>query len=77
MRLTRINAMNALPSNPVACADHQAAIDALSDQFHVPAHQVGAVFSEQLGQLAAQARIQTYLVVLALRNTRSILRRSH
>jgi hypothetical protein len=49
-------------------------IKALSEELHVPAQQVGEVYCNQLSILAAEARIQDFVGVLALRNARAILR---
>jgi hypothetical protein len=60
--------------------EHQAAIAALADELHVPMCEVSKIYSERLDQLASSARIRSFLPVLAMRHTRSILRdgrRSH
>ena len=54
--------------------DHLGAIATLSNELKVPAQEVGAIYKNQFDRLAVQARITNYLVVLAMRNTRSILR---
>jgi len=54
--------------------DHLGAIATLADELKVPVQEVGAIFKSQFDRLAVQARITNYLVVLAMRNTRSILR---
>ena len=54
--------------------DHVRAIAALSHKLQVPAHEVGAIYRKEFDRLAAGARIPTFLVVLAMSNTRSILR---
>jgi len=55
--------------------DFRGAIEALSNQLHVPAPEVSALYSEELERLTARARIRSFVPVLAMRNTRSILRR--
>jgi hypothetical protein len=60
--------------------EHQTAIVALANELHVPICEVSKIYSERLEQLASSARIRSYLTVLAMRHTRSILRdsgRSH
>ena len=54
--------------------DHLGAIATLADELKVPVQEVGAIFESQFDRLAAQARITNFLVVLAMQNTRSILR---
>jgi len=54
--------------------EHGRLVASLSDELHMPIHEVGAIYREQLDRLAAQARIQSFLSVLAVRNTRSVLR---
>lgn len=46
----------------------------LSQCFSVPLKNVQAIYREQLQRLAEGARIRTFLSVLAMRRTRSILR---
>jgi hypothetical protein len=55
--------------------DHARAIATLSDKLHVPLHEVGEIYQKEFDRLAERARIPTFLVVLAMSNTRSILRR--
>ncbi len=55
--------------------EHTSAIAALSKQLHVPLHDVSRVYCKQLERLSSQARIKGFLGVLAVRNTKSILRR--
>ena len=54
--------------------DHVRAIATLSDKLHVPVHEVGEIYKKEFDRLAEGARIPTFLVVLAMSNTRSILR---
>ena len=54
--------------------DHAETIRALSDKLQVPMHEVGAIYRVEFDRLAHGARIPTYLGVLAMSNTRSILR---
>jgi hypothetical protein len=54
--------------------DHVRAIATLSDKLHVPMHEVGEIYKKEFDRLAQGARIPTFLVVLAMSNTRSILR---
>jgi hypothetical protein len=46
----------------------------LSQSFSVPSSKVQAIYREQLRRLAEGARIQSFLSVLAMGKTRSILR---
>jgi hypothetical protein len=55
-------------------AEHGGVIARLSHQLQVPLHEVSAIYGAQLERLAAGARIQNFLGVLALRNTRDVLR---
>ena len=50
------------------------AVAGLSEELHVPVSEVRAIYRQQLNRLAAGARIQSFLGVLATRNTRSFLR---
>jgi hypothetical protein len=54
--------------------DHAKTIRALSDTLQVPMHEVGAIYLMEFDRLARGARIPTYLGVLAMSHTRSILR---
>jgi len=51
-----------------------AAIAALSHELSVPLPQVDEVYQQQFSALAAQARVRSFLGILALRQTRAILR---
>jgi hypothetical protein len=50
------------------------AIHELSEKLRVPELRVVEVYKTEFKRLAAQSRIQTYVSVLAMSNTRSILR---
>lgn len=52
------------------------AIQALSEKLRVPELKVIEVYRTEFKRLAAQSRIETYLGVLAMRNTKSILSNS-
>jgi len=54
--------------------DAERAIQALSEKLSVPAVKVLEVYKTEYNRLAAQSRIATFVSVLAMRNTRSILR---
>ena len=58
-------------------SDHVRVIASLSDKLKIPEHEVDAIYKREFDRLALQARIPTFLVVLAMRNTRSILRGRH
>ena len=49
-------------------------IGALAHQLRVPMQEVAEIYQSEFDRLALAARIPTYLSVLALSNTRSILR---
>src|ERR1700688_1344040 len=63
---------------PIARSDDDAqrAIQALSEKLDVPELKVLEVYKTEYHRLLAQSRIATYVSVLAMRNTRSILRES-
>ena len=56
--------------------DDTRAIQALSEKLKVPELKVIEVYRAEFKRLAAQSRIGTFLSVLAIRNTRSLLRQS-
>lgn len=72
--LHRDDNMNSL----LVVSNHEASderiIADLSQSFSVPFKNVQAIYREQLRRLAEGARIRTFLSVLAMRRTRSILR---
>lgn len=51
----------------------EGAINALSERLKVPTLKIIEVYRSEFKRLAAQSRIETYLDVLAMRNTKSIL----
>jgi hypothetical protein len=57
--------------------DHARAIATLAEKLKIPQDEVVEIFRKEFDRLAVQARIPTFLVVLAMRNTRSILRAGH
>jgi uncharacterized protein (DUF2126 family) len=57
--------------------DAQRAIQALSEKLNVPELKVLEVYKTEYRRLSAESRIETFVSVLALRNTRSILRDAH
>ena len=59
----------------LASADVRA-ITALSEKLKVPEDDVIEVYKTEFNRLAVEARIATFLSVLAMRNTRFILRGS-
>lgn len=63
-------------SIPSSDDDAQRAIQALSEKLDVPELKVLEVYKTEYRRLSAQSRIATYVSVLAMRNTRSILRDS-
>jgi uncharacterized protein (DUF2126 family) len=63
-------------SIPSADDDARRAIQALSEKLDVPELKVLEVYKTEYHRLSAQSRIPTFVSVLAMRNTRSILRDS-
>jgi hypothetical protein len=55
--------------------DHDKAIAALSDKSRASAQEVERIYRKEFARLAGSARIPNFLVILAMNNTRSILRR--
>jgi hypothetical protein len=60
------------PESPLE-ADQVRAIAMISDKLQLPIGEVGEIYRKEFERLAVQARIPTFLVVLAMRNARSIL----
>lgn len=60
---------------PRSGEDHVKNIATLSEKLAIPVHEVRVIYQSTFDQLAAAARIPTYLSVLAMNGTRSILRR--
>ena len=56
--------------------EHRNAITRLSRDLHIPQHQVGALYFEQLHSLAENARISRYLGLIAEKHTRAVLQAS-
>jgi hypothetical protein len=54
--------------------DHATAIATLSEKLKIPKDEVVDIYRKEFDRLAVHARIPTFLVVLAMRNARSILR---
>ena len=67
-----MDALSAMTTSPSTCAEP--IVSALARRLHIPVSDVGAVYVKELARLAADARIEGFLSVLALRNTREILR---
>ena len=55
---------------------HANAVATLCDELKCSAQEVGTVYQQEFDRLAAQAHISTFLDVLAMSNTRSILRQA-
>ncbi len=49
------------------------AVAALSEELHMPADDVVEVYKHEFSRLHAQARIKTYVGILAMSNTKNIL----
>jgi hypothetical protein len=52
------------------------AVAALSEKLHVSASDVVEIYKDEFTRLHAHARIKTYVGVLAMSNTKSILRKT-
>ena len=63
-------------SIPSSDDDARRAIQALSEKLDVPELKVLEVYKTEYSRLSAESRIATFVSVLAMRNTRSILRDS-
>jgi hypothetical protein len=61
-------------SIPISDDDAQRAIQALPEQLQVPEFKVLEVYKTEYIRLSSQSRIANFVSVLAMRNTRSILR---
>jgi hypothetical protein len=61
-------------STDLAGHGHRHAIARLSAELHVPLHEVRQIYEAQLDRLGVEARIESFLGVLATSHTRSILR---
>jgi hypothetical protein len=55
--------------------NHVSAITSLCSELEFSTQEVAAVYKQEFDRLAAEARIPNFLDVLAMRSTRSILRR--
>jgi signal transduction histidine kinase len=67
--------MAAVPSQSRhAGAEHEGAIARLSHELRVPLQEVRQIYGAQLERLGTDARIRSFLGVLARRKTRDILR---
>jgi hypothetical protein len=60
-------------STPATDAFDAGAVAALSEKLNVPPNEVVEVYRHEFTRLQAQARVQTYVGVLALSNTKNIL----
>jgi hypothetical protein len=69
MSLSR--SLNESPSD--ADAYDPSAVAALSEKLHIPTDDVVEVYRHEFTRLHAQARVKTYVGVLALSNTKNIL----
>jgi hypothetical protein len=58
--------------NPTS--EHGGVIARLSHELQVPLQEVREIYGTQLERLGVDARVRNFLAVLALRNTRDILR---
>ena len=56
---------------------HRAVIDTLARELDLPAEQVERVYVEEIKRLDADARIKSFVTVLAAGRVRTVLRQSH
>jgi hypothetical protein len=56
-------------------SDHKQVLDALAMQAKLPADEVARIYEEEHAELAANARVVSYLPIFALRNVRARLHR--
>ncbi|MGD0503615.1 MAG: hypothetical protein ABSD02_12800 [Steroidobacteraceae bacterium] len=63
-------------SNPSVETYDADAVAALSEKLHVPADDVVEVYKHEFTRLHAQARVKTYVDVLAMSNTKNILHKT-
>jgi len=56
---------------------HGRVMSRLAHELHIPLHEVQGIYRAQFERLGADARIERFLGVLAMRNTRDILRAAH
>lgn len=57
--------------------DYSSAVVALSENLKLSAHVVQEIYSQEFDRLAMKARVQSFVGVLAMRNTRAILREGY
>jgi hypothetical protein len=54
--------------------EHLQAIEALAEEIDCPVEEVNNIYASALGSLRSSARIQDYLIVLASKKVRGVLR---
>jgi hypothetical protein len=54
--------------------EHLNAIEALAEEIDCPVEEVNNIYASALGSLRSSARIQDYLIVLASKKVRDVLR---
>jgi Protein of unknown function (DUF3562) len=54
--------------------EHLNAIEALAEEIDCPVEEVNNIYASALGSLRSSARIQDYLIVLASKKVRGVLR---
>lgn len=64
-------------ANANEAALHEAAIDALASEMHVPVAQIRPHYERELSRLQHGARVRDFLSVCATRHIRESLRTSH
>jgi len=76
MGIPRRNFCQACRSHPPMSieSDDEPTIAAIADEFSVPVQEVSAIYTGERRRLERGARIKNFLTVLAIGNTRSILR---
>ena len=65
--------MSAAELQPARPSDLLQAITHLSEKTEVPVQEIEAIYSQEVDRLAADARIKTFVGILALGRTRTIL----
>ncbi len=58
-----------------ASGDSSQTIAQLSEKMQVPLDQIQAIYADEVDRLAAEARIQQFVSILAISRTRTILRK--
>lgn len=68
--------MATVTQNRQGSGSHLAVVDALAKELQLPVETVAGAYFEEISRLEADARIKTFVSVLAVGNVRSALRRA-